>query len=1476
MDSDFDSADRVLHAAQKLISDRKTILTLRSLRERLAAGQPDGLDDDFFRLQNADAFTMVPMTAGGTTFVPLYRAIFDLFHSFPKADAQRLIDSLSSVADRSLQTAISDRSITDLPRLIHRFPGTNASFEAHLVIAKLHLLRGNQLAARGWLTALTRPQIDHPARHAAEQILQTIDQHDRTLRSARHQASARTDQRSDRPLGQLVDSAPRHFAWQYRPFVSPVLKKQITAFQNACWHSAFSPQTTWNTVVNENALFRKTLRGVAAIDPATGDARWHSGQLPNVDAEITESSSNSTAFRGLSFDVNAFPKLDGSLLATTFCRDSVVGRLSADDERIYFVAEEPHRRPVAQVNNLFLRRLTTSSFSSTKLVALEKVSGRRVWTAGSSSLAEHFGPGRAGSWFAGPPLVAGRHLLNTFEWNGEVHLGCFASNTGELLWSTVMAVPDQTIDKDAVRRQWSGTPERHGGLIWVPTTTGNICCVDELARSVLWSTSVERDDPQNQASSLAGRRGRSAIFTRPASLHDRWADSELFFAGRPADAEGPRTETAPDRNDSQEPTVRDRLVVFSERSRDIVFVDAKTGTIDRRLSAAPGTVRVHIDSGHIVLAENNSLRCLTSANGYELWNRPLTSIGGRPTGRGVLQTSLLRIPVSNGSIATLEMETGDIVDRTPSILPTRGWGHLQATGTAHSDDLLYVAPDRVMKLSRQPAAADADNTLERALGLMSSERWMEAIQLTEDIVETDPDFRAAQEVSFQCALQLCLVNPKEFLPKLQALANTEEQEIHVRVLQVALQLKDKQYRVAADRLTEILRLSPSTLTMPTPQIRRQADASAEANTKNGHPTAIRSLHTWATSEFSRLLEISPDALAALTEGEAVSVAVMLSIHHPSIRGVLHQHIRDAGSDETAIQLLCHSIHLAKQTPAAPDSDPFSAERSLLNTWMTVRKKRPPQQDATLRAAQELLLSTLMPELSEGFMDAETSVLFRDTDDLDEQFRAAITSRCAEWKAQPFEAIPVTQTQTFIRNRTVLSTVELDDPFLRRYEWAATSGDFGRLQARDVLSTGNEQWSVPGRLQVYGAYSNRSDLLHRMGSILLLQTYREIVAISVLDQKILWRRSLTSTSGVQLPFAGNFRHYDADRNPLPSQTAYSSFRIVGSGDRWLCILHGQEIEMLDTFTGSVLWSVKLPTSNSYARVKATDTVVIAGPAGHSDAFCFDRQSGEKIKIKDAADLAARTICNTGDLLVCWTTIDSQAGASLQWIDPVTGSVKSEVSLADFQWFQFLDDRTLCGFNDKFEMFVVNLKTRKQQKCSFHVAADTSQEDSRAKNGKTTEALPPETPLWDSRNMQVAADSLNFYVSNRVGLAAGPFRQPSGHKFTRFRSGLRAVSRHDGSLRWSIRDDRVLLASTDQPGLPILVLVNDSPLVAKPSARNMFRAFSKLSGDELFKQSVPSKQGLRYTWLDSSAPNSLDIAVHGMRVRVRSTPANTVVP
>ena len=110
--------------------------------------------------------------------------------------------------------------------------------------------------------------------------------------------------------------------------------------------------------------------------------------------------------------------------------------------------------------------------------------------------------------------------------------------------------------------------------------------------------------------------------------------------------------------------------------------------------------------------------------------------------------------------------------------------------------------------------------------------------------------------------------------------------------------------------------------------------------------------------------------------------------------------------------------------------------------------------------------------------------------------------------------------------------------------------------------------------------------------------------------------------------------------------------------------------------------------------------------------------------------------------------------------------------------------------------------------------------------------------------------------------------------RFEGGLRAIDRTTGNVRWWFYNDQSLLASTDQPELAVLVLVEDNldnPVAGNSGlGRNMFRGVSKLHGRQLFSQPIPSQYGIRYISIDSPDANVLDIGVQGMKIRLEGQP------
>jgi len=265
------------------------------------------------------------------------------------------------------------------------------------------------------------------------------------------------------------------------------------------------------------------------------------------------------------------------------------------------------------------------------------------------------------------------------------------------------------------------------------------------------------------------------------------------------------------------------------------------------------------------------------------------------------------------------------------------------------------------------------------------------------------------------------------------------------------------------------------------------------------------------------------------------------------------------------------------------------------------------------------------------------------------------------------------------------------------------------------------------------------------------------------------------------------------------------------------------------------------------------------------------------IEDDTDLCASAIRNVGQLIVRWNNGEGGQPHRLTWVNPLTSTVEMEVSLGGLQRFHFLDDRTLVGINSE-EFHLVDLVDSTTQQCSFHIAG---RDASGSPPINTDDANgPPDLPFWDPGRIQVSADALNYYVTNHAGNTAGPVRQPLGRQMARFEGGLRAVDRSTRKIRWWVDNDVTLLATTDQPELAVLLLIDDSPNPAivgnSMASRNIFRGIAKLTGRELFKQAIPSQYGVRYLWISSPVPNTLDIGVQGMRVRLQGQTAQRGVP
>lgn len=1455
-DSSADTDDAAVEDASRgLLIDRKTVTTLQAARDYLQAGNTDAAFYEFRRLQTADPSTMVPSASGSEAFVPLFRVLFDLFFDFPEDVRQRQSARDANLADQTLDEILESGDLKSMPQLIQEMPGTAASIQSHLILARLHVAQGHYLAARAWLVPLLKDQIPSAFRDGAANVMDQLQADGASTELSESTPPTATDREEPaKSLDNVV--VPTHLRWQFHPLSSPSLGQRIRIFRDAARQASVIPETTWRDTVDGDVLYRRTLRGVAAIDLKSGQPQWHYPLLPALDGHIEGDRTLNTANANV-----AFSRLENTVLANLFCRDNVLGRVSSDSEQLYVVAsEEGAGKTTATVNRAFGRRMTTPQATDSRLIALEKATGRRVWTTSGETFGETIGSRSETFWMSGPPTPVRGRLYGVFEWNGEIQLGCLAATTGELIWNRLLAFPDQSIEKDPARRLWKASPVVDGGLIWCPTTTGWTVCVDQLTRSVLWASSMH-DDEHDPVTRL--RRGQPVATTPTVSINRRWPESRLITSG-------------------------EHLIVLPHEAHEVVVLNALTGEQVRRLKVGPSAVFLHAADGRVVIAEPHGghqsgppettksesavVRSLHVATDGDDWSIEIPAAAGVPTGRGVLRDGALLVPMSSGLVAKVSLQEKSVSVTEEVVLPVNGWGYLVASESLEND-LLHSSPERLSRISQTESTELPQDVIEQATGLMAAKKWQEALDLLTDMPEFALRFAEAKSLRFECFQQLAWQDPQQYLPQLKAEATTPDQQLNVKVFEASWLVTQDDPAAAAPLLVEILKLrparlsTPAPLTLPTPDLESQADSDVIPVTQ--------SLLTWATSEYSRLLQSEADHGILLPQLEGVSPTVLLNIRAPAIRPQLHRYL-DAQQtlSEASTHLLRHSIALAiKQQAASGNEAPdFSAEVAVLERLLDLAASSDRDQ-ASVRAVQ-LLLNTAMLDLPPEFVEAAVASnsplisKLATSERLDENFRSRMQSQFERWTDQPYHALPVGRAMSMPRTVDLFSALVSDDPFLREYKWSVMRGEYGRLQAERVASADVEQWSLPGDLKVQGTYTQQSDLLQRYGSMLLLTSFSGVAGISVLDQQVVWSRASTSVGGsFSSGPRSNFEKFDAGREKLPSHVASSMYQIAGVGDGWVCVRQKRSIEVVDVLSGITLWSADLPAQ--FNRVITSDDVVIVAGTAVNQTIIFDGQTGNRLEPVKQNRSIRKAIRGIGRWIVYWQDADNAGEHRLQWVDPLSGEQHREVVLADATRFGFLDDETLVGFNDNQKMLTVDLQTGETRRVNFRTEADAEVPEGDAPNR-----------LWSAERVQVATDAVNFYFLNYEEKEQGVMMQPSGRNMLRFTGGVRAVDRETGEFRWGIAERGNLLATTDQPDLPLLVLIETTPIKGvqpvRTSNETVFRGVNKMTGTELFRQPVPSRYGLRYTWISSDAANTLDIGVYGSRIRMQGEGGPQLAP
>jgi outer membrane protein assembly factor BamB len=1445
---------------QRLPSDRKIAQQLQELTREARVGKLERIRDLLHVLQAAEPSLLVP--DGNSTFRPLHRDLIERILEFPQ-ELQNDILKDGSVTAQLLTTAFEDDGPGAIVEFLHRHSGTTESYRAHLLLAALHRDRGHRQAMLYWLSPLLNSAAPADLRQIA--MAMENDEPDQSVSSAADESATK--------------AVPLSKAWQRELHLSSMQRRESSELVRELAADANHPAIAWmaaEPIVDEQAVYVRSSGGLLAYDRTTGRVMWTRLFDRQTDARRT------TDIRRLFPDANNRAPLDtqslqNSAVIVELHRNEVTTRMTSDDSRLFVICDtgestaslfensEPFRR--------FQRRGDQVFSSLRELVAIEKSTGRRLWSIGGAPLEAQFGNELAQAWFAGPPTVHGGALCGLIEQDDAHWLVCLRCETGEVLWKLILAYPDTNIFQDSSRQLTASRPLIAEGLIWTNTTDGWLIAVDGLTRSVLWSRNMIQNQPG--MSRPRNLRGGFLQIQTPKSFRECWRPEAMQLTS-------------------------DSLLVAGPEGHQMLMINPLTGSVRRRTTPETATVILLVDDESIVVAGPRRIQRLRRDNFEVVWATTLTTPDVVPTGPGARRDDHLLVPLSDGSIQVVRYSDGQMTDTIRGLRPEFSAGGL----TEIADDIVSYGPDHVALLTRSGATVPHEpDLMEQARSLIAAGRFGDAEKTLAGFTPSPEQSDATHRLLFRIATALALDEPAH-------------REIHLQnAARYALTSQDKavvqfltfqtQPEITPGQIAETLNAAPAVLLCELPEweelklllVSPFPDnpidvARSETARATGNSSIRRPLRHFLLQAFEQNLAESESATSAtgiadlkqLSDADLLSISLCIA----RVRDELLRRAEDAiltkRLTESTLHLLLQAKHCedqigvtesAQSAPHETDS-PFEERfAGLVDRFRNGLIADAARADLPLRPHPATL--NLLAVVQAEVLPASARSEFREPQQvLAEQWNA--------WKERSYSIVPVNPVAAMTSstsNEQRLMPRCRDDQFVSAWSWSIFR-EPSVLAGRSLLQPTEPLCTIDGGM--FDSLGSGSDgTVIRAGSVLLVQNSAGLTAVSLIDQRVLWSRRIPNQpSGTMWPMMPDMHLFERFSTKLPAwQEVYGRHqRICGGNDRWICVQSPTQVEMIDLLTGQNLWSLEIPPGRH--DIFATESCVfLSDQSERSDlndhpsetVKCLNRIDGTVRQTAYSHAQLQQTILATGDELVMCESLHSDPGATtLHWMDAVTGEVRHSLPLANSLNCQFMDARTLVSVTSKAVFEIIDLLTAEKQTVPF--AADVNY-DATAEKGTTPDFL---------RKVAIAADPINYYVfpiSDRRGDRAQIMLNSMGdlHLYPVAKE-VRAIDRSTGKLRWVWDVDGNTAVWFEPTADPVLLLINSTVrqnkanlprglaipgLVMRDDFRATVTALSRVSGTKLFDYTTSLRFPVPRLEFKITPQQHLDLRAFGNRVR-----------
>ncbi len=1500
---------------QRLPSDRKISQQLQELGRIARTGNAGKIRDTLKLLRAADPSLMVP--DGAKTFRPLHRDLISRIQSLP-AEVQAELLNEPGATSRLLQASYEDNGPAGLIIFLQRYAGSRESLKAHLMLAAIHRDRGHRQGTLYWLDPVLHASVPAELREIAVSMRDEVNAAANIIQSADSGADTKNDEDADSPpaaaesnpdagteknadsqdpaaleiakktsdaesaddttpaseaISKLIKSGP---AWQQKLYLNSAEKNASRDLVRLLSADGKNQAIAWiagEPIVDAKAVYVRSSGGLLAFDKITGKVIWTrpldrqviprapQGRMPFPDGDERSN--------------DDIERLQNSREILALHRDAIPAYMTSDETRLFAISDSGETNAaIPEFNQPFggmlSRRSNLASHPPQELTAIDKETGRRLWSVGGAPLEGRFGNELARAWFAGAPTVSSDLLFGITEHDDAHWLVCLRSETGEVVWKLILAYPEVNIFQDNGRQLISSRPLVAEGLIWVRTSDGWLMGIDQLTHSVLWSRNMvsKKTDPTQP---LMFRRGMLQT-QQPDSIGETW---------RPHDMQ----------------LLEDALLVTGDEKHQLLMINPLTGGNRRRVGPKGATVVLAADEKSIVVAGPKVIQRLSLNNFSVIWKAELNSAEIVAVGPAARMEDSLLIPLSDGSIQAIRYSDGNLTETFPAIRPAFSAGGLKSL----PEGMVSYGLDHVSVFSaRENPTPLQTEPLEQARFLFETANFAEAEKIISELKPAPEQIDVVNRLMFRIATVRAINEPAACEAHLKS-ASRYAATAKDRAVVMSLTL-ETQPELASNQLVEFLRSPQSVLNTELPHMALTKEMLLRPAVDNSVVNPDMTLKTSARvtrplrHQLLQILEqhladdTHPDFASWASALREISDADVLSIEQNSelLRDELMRRVELAVDEDKLSEAAWHLLlqarrcedrrRLAKPNPADAASHEtlsqtaleFDARHiSLVDRFINQLAIAASQNGNPLRphrAAVNLLAVVKSELLPDSAVDRSLPP------------EEILTQQWSQWQDTTYSAVPVHPLEGSMLTQSNESKLTLryhEDPFLSAWRWS-TFRENSALTIRSLLQPDEPMCTIEGG--IFDAISlGSTGSVVRFGSVVIVQNSMGLSAISIIDQRVLWSRRIPNQSSRMMwQLMAQMHLFNRFSTAMPAwlEVYGRDLRISGGNNRWICIQTPTEVEMIDLLTGQNLWSLQNPPENR--NVFATDSRVFVGrgsslsPATNDPpVICLSQSSGMEQDSAISQDALRNTIVTSGNELVVWDdSIRPGGSTTLNWIDAETGEVRRFLELKDMLKCQFMDIRTLAAVTKNGAFEIIDLVTA--QKKIVQLAEDPgSDAESEAMDAFYSKAI-------------IIADPANYYVFAIPGAQAGQVQIMLGSMGDLYpiAGELKAIDRVTGKTRWTITTDENTNALFDVMADPVLLLVNFNtkkkppivpgapviPGLAIPNQnQTLVTAYSRISGVKLFEHNVLSRFPNMYLEFKVTPQKHLDLRAFGSRIR-----------